>query len=139
MGEKNFILEIVTPRGLVVSSKVEEVYLPGADGDLDILPDHASLLTSLRIGELHYRWEKEVTYVAINRGFAEITPTKTIILTDTAERAENIDVDRAQSAKARAEEQLRGLAKEHPSYHFTLEALRRATGRLRVAEKAHRG
>lgn len=135
MGEKSFTLEIVTPYGLLVSSKVEEVYLPGTLGDLDILPGHAPLLTLLRIGELHYRWGKEVNYVAVNRGFAEISPTKVIVITDTAESSENIDLARAKAAKARAEEELKNLSKDHPSYPLTREALERAKVRLRVAEK----
>jgi len=136
MAEKSLQLEIVTPHGLAVSAKVEEVYLPGLKGDLDVLPGHAPLLTSLRIGELHYRWGKEITYMAINRGFAEITASKVTILTDSAEAAENIDVQRAQEAKARAEEALRSLSKDHPSYASTRAALERAQIRLRVAAKA---
>lgn len=139
MAEKSLKLEIVTPHGLVVSAKVEEIYLPGMKGDLDVLPGHAPLLTSLRIGELHYRWGKETTHMAINRGFAEITASKVIILTDSAEAAENIDIPRAQQAKTRAEEALRNLSKDHPSYPSTRAALERAQIRLRVAAKASKG
>ena len=134
--DKLFLLEIVTPYGLVVSSKVEEAYIPGSQGDFGVLPGHAPLLTSLRIGELHYRREKKVLSVAINRGFAEITPTKATILTDTAESAEQIDLERAKAAKTRAEEQLKALSREDPTYPQQLEALERAKARIRVAEKA---
>jgi F-type H+-transporting ATPase subunit epsilon len=136
--DKTFLLEIVTPYGLVVNSKVEEVYIPGGQGDFDVLPGHAPLLTSLRIGELHYRREKEVHFLAINRGFAEVTPTRTTILADTAEPAEGIDIERANSAKARAEEKLRTLSKDDPGYPQAMEALERARVRMRVAEKAVR-
>jgi len=134
--EKTFLLEIVTPHGLIISSKVEEVYVPGTQGDMDILPGHAALLTSLRVGELHYKQEKEVHYLAVNRGFAEVTPTRTTILADTAEPAGEIDVARARAAQARAEERLKNLTPREPGYPQELEALERARVRLRVAEKA---
>lgn len=136
--DKTFLLEVVTPHGLVVSSKVEEAYVPGSQGDFDILPGHAPLLTSLRIGELHYKWDKEVHYLAVNRGFAEVTPVRTTVLVDTAESAGDIDVERAQAAKARAEEKLKTLTPKDAAYPQELEALERARVRLRVAERAAR-
>ena len=136
--DKLFLLEIVTPYGLVVSSKVEEAYIPGSQGDFDVLPGHAPLLTSLRIGELHFRQGSEVNYVSTNRGFAEITPTKVTLLTDTAELAGEIDLERARAAQARAEEKLKTLSREDPAYPLELEALERAKMRIRVAEKAPR-
>jgi F-type H+-transporting ATPase subunit epsilon len=136
--DKVFLLEIVTPYGLVVSSKVEEAYIPGSQGDFGVLPGHAPFLTSLRIGELHYRQENKVHYVSINRGFAEVTPTRATVLTDTAEPAGEIDGERARAAKARAEEKIRTLSKEDPAYGQELEALERAQTRIRTAEKAPR-
>jgi F-type H+-transporting ATPase subunit epsilon len=136
--DKNFILEVVTPYGFVVNSKVEEAYIPGSWGDFGVLPGHTPFLSSLRIGELHYRREKEVQFLAINRGFAEVTPTKTTILADTAEAAGEIDIERARAAKARAEERLRTLSKDDPAYLVEIEALDRAKVRIRVAEKASR-
>ena len=136
--DKTFLLEIVTPYGLVVNSKVEEVYIPGSQGDFGVLPGHAPLLTSLRIGEMHYRREKEIHFLAINRGFAEVTRTRTIILADTAEPAEGIDTERADAAKARAEEKLKTLSKGDPAYPQAMEALERARVRARVAGKAVR-
>lgn len=133
-----FLLEIVTPYGLVVSSKVEEAYIPGSQGDFGVLPGHAPFLTSLRIGELHYRQQNEVHFVSVNHGFAEVTPTKTTVLTDTAELAGEIDLERARAAKARAEEKIRNLPKEDPAYLQEVEALERARMRIRVAEKAPR-
>jgi F-type H+-transporting ATPase subunit epsilon len=136
--DKTFLLEVVTPHGLVVSSKVEEVYVPGSQGDFDVLPGHAPLLTSLRIGELHYKLDREVHYLAVNRGFAEVTPARITILADTAESASDIDVDRARAAKARAEEKLKTLTPKDPAYPQELEALERAKVRLRVVERAAR-
>ena len=136
--EKRFLLEIVTPHGLAVSSKVEEAYIPGSQGDFGVLPGHAPFLTSLRIGELHYRQDNKVHYVSINHGFAEVTPEKTTLLTDTAELAGEINVERAQAARTRAEEKLKTLSREDPTYLQELEALERARLRIRVSEKAPR-
>jgi F-type H+-transporting ATPase subunit epsilon len=136
--DKLFLLEIVTPYGLVVSSKVEEAYIPGSQGDFGVLPGHAPFLTSLRIGELHYRQGNEVGYITINQGFAEVTPTKTTILTNTAELAGEIDKERAQAARTRAEERLKTLSKEDPAYIQELEAAERARIRMRTAEKTPR-
>jgi F-type H+-transporting ATPase subunit epsilon len=136
--DKLFLLEIVTPYGLVVSSKVEEAYIPGSQGDFGVLPGHAPLLSSLRVGELHYRQGSDVNYVSINHGFAEVTPAKTTILTDTAELAGEINVERSRAAQVRAEEKLKTLSREDPAYPRELEALERAKIRLRVAEKAPR-
>ncbi len=133
-----FLLEIVTPYGLVVSSRVEEAYIPGSQGDFGVLPGHAPFLTSLRIGELHYRQQNEVHYVSINHGFAEVTTAKTTILTDTAELAGEIDVQRAQAARTRAEEKLRTLSRGEPAFLQEREALERAQMRIRVAEKTPR-
>jgi F-type H+-transporting ATPase subunit epsilon len=125
--DKLFLLEIVTPYGLV-----------GSQGDFGVLPGHAPFLTSLRIGEFHYRQQNEVHFVSVNHGFAEVTPTKTTVLTDTAELAGEIDLERARAAKARAEEKIRNLPKEDPAYLQEVEALERARLRIRVAEKAPR-
>jgi len=134
--DKFLRLEIVTPYGLVVNSMVEEASIPGSQGDFGVLPGHAPFLTSLRIGELHYRRGKEVFYLALNRGFAEVNFTKTTILADTAEPADEIDVERAQAAKTRAEERLKNLAKNDPAYQKEMEALARAKVRLQIAAKA---
>jgi len=136
--DKSFLLEVVTPYGLVVSTKVEEAYLPGSQGDFGVLPGHAPFLTFLRVGEIHYKRNKKVHFLAVNRGFAEVTPTKTTILVDTAEVAGKIDLERARAAKARAEERLKTLSPQDPGYQQELEALERARVRIRVAEKAPR-
>ncbi len=136
--EKSFLLEIVTPYGLVVSSKVEEAYIPGKDGDFGVLPGHAPLLALLRVGELRYTQDREVHSLAINRGFAEVTPTRATLLVDTAEPADQIDLERARTAKSRAEERLKGLSGNQPEYAQEREALERAEVRIRVAGKTPR-
>ncbi len=136
--EKKFLLEIVTPYGLVVSSDVETAVMPGSQGEFGVLPGHVPFLTSLRIGALHYRTGKDVRYMALSRGFAEVSPTKATIIADTAESAEDIDVERARTARSRAEERLKAMPKNDPAYQAESDALERAKTRIQVADKAVR-
>jgi F-type H+-transporting ATPase subunit epsilon len=130
-------LEIVTPDKLLVHERVEQVQIPGKNGELGVLPGHAPLITGLTIGEISYRQGTNIRYLAVAWGFAEVLPDKTTILADTAERAEEIDVKRAQDAKARADEALRQPA---PDLDFpaTMYAQHRAEVRLEVAAKVGR-
>jgi len=127
-------LEIVTPERLVVQDTVAEVQIPGKNGYLGILPGHAPLITELSVGEISYRINGYSHYLAVAWGFAEVLPTKVTILAETAERAEEIDVERAQRAKEAAEKMLHST---DPSTDFAraLEALKRAEVRLDVAGK----
>jgi F-type H+-transporting ATPase subunit epsilon len=99
-------LQIVTPDRLVVRERVDEVEVPGSEGYFGVLPGHTPLLASLGIGELWYRKGAEKTYVAIAYGFAEVLPDGVTILAQLAERADEIDVERAATARQRAEERL---------------------------------
>jgi F-type H+-transporting ATPase subunit epsilon len=128
-------LEIVTPDKLLVRERVEQVQIPGKNGELGILPGHAPLITTLTIGEISYRQSTNMQYLAVAWGFAEVLPNKVTILADTAERAEEIDVKRAQEAKARAEEALKRAA-DDLDFDATLYAQRRAEVRLEVAARA---
>ena len=92
-------LEIVTPDRLLVNEQVEEVQLPGKSGYMDALPQHAPLITELMPGELTYRHGGSVSRLAVSWGFAEVLPDKVTILAQTAERPEEINVQRAQEAK----------------------------------------
>jgi F-type H+-transporting ATPase subunit epsilon len=127
-------LEIVTPDKLLLRSPVEGVQIPGKNGELGILPGHAPLITELTIGEISYRQGANTHYIAVAWGFAEVLPNKVTILADTAERAEEIDVKRAQEAKARAEEALKRAAADL-DFQATLYALHRAEVRLQVAAR----
>jgi len=128
-------LQIVTPDKRLVDEEVEQVEMPGRNGYLGILPQHAPLLTELGPGELSYLQSGKTSYLAVSWGFAEVLPDKITVLADAAERPEDIDVHRAQQSKARAEEALR---KQDPEldYDATLLALRRAEVRLEVAARA---
>jgi F-type H+-transporting ATPase subunit epsilon len=99
-------LEIVTPERPLVRETVDEVELPGAEGYLGVLPGHTPLLTLLQVGELWYRQGRETTYLAVASGFAEVLPDRVTVLAQIAERAEDIDVPRAQAALQRANARL---------------------------------
>ncbi len=127
-------LEIVTAEQLVYTEEVDIVVAPGAEGELGILPHHAPLMTMLQPGELRLRKEGEEFSIAITGGFLEVRPDKVVILADAAERAEEIDVSRAEEAKHRAEERLQ-LRPTEVDLAKAQAALLRSLARLKVAEK----
>src|SRR5919108_5961653 len=97
-------LEIVTPEAALVTTEVDEVEIPGADGYFGVWPGHTPLLSTLAVGEMWYRKGSEKFYLSVAGGFAEVLPEKVTVLAQIAERAEDIDVARAERAKQRAEE-----------------------------------
>ena len=127
-----FELEIVTPERLVVRDRVEEMQLPGRDGCLGILPGHAPLITELGIGQISYRENGRSRYLAVAWGFAEVLPDRVSVLAETAERAEEIDVRRAEEAMKRAEQRLRSGDPKIDCVRAQY-ALTRAATRLEVA------
>jgi len=132
-----FRLEIVTAERMVYSDDVNEVVAWGVEGQLGILPHHAPLMTMLQPGDLLVKKDSEEYYLAVSGGFLEVRPDKVIILADACERVEELDVERAEAAKRRAEETL----KERPSGVDTAAAeaaLRRSLVRLKTAEKRRR-
>ena len=130
-----FQLEIVTPDKLLVKDTADEVQIPGKAGYMDVLPGHAPLITELMIGEIAYKHGETTQRLSVAWGFAEVLPDKVTILAQTAERAEEIDVKRAQEAKTRAEAAL-ARAEADLDFDATLFALKRAEVRLAVAESA---
>ncbi len=126
-------LEIVTPERLVEKDTVSEVQIPGKDGYLGILPGHAPLITELGVGEIKYRGDGMEYRLAVAWGFAEVLPNKVTILAETAERANEIDLARAQKAKQAAEERLHN-ANEEEETDKALNQLARAETRIAVAE-----
>jgi F-type H+-transporting ATPase subunit epsilon len=99
-------LEIVTPDRSLVRDEVDEVQLPGSEGYFGVLPGHTPLLATLKVGELWYRVGQEKHYLAVAGGFVEVLPDRVTVLAQIGERAEEIDVARAEAAKRRAEERL---------------------------------
>lgn len=132
---ETFEIEIVTPDKMVVRDVAEEAQVPAKNGYLGILPGHAPLITELDIGEISYRTAGTATRIAVAWGFAEVLPNKVTILAESAERAEDIDVKRAEEAKHRAEERLRS-GQSDLDYTRALNALKRAETRLQVAGAA---
>jgi len=127
-------LEIVTPERQVVSDQAEEIQIPGRGGYLGVLPGHAPLITELAVGDIVYRKGGETTHIAVAWGFAEVLPNKVTILAETAERAEEIDVVRAQAALKGSQERLAKADTEEKVEH-ELTAVRRAETRIEVATK----
>ena len=125
-------IEIVTPERLVERDTVEEIQIPGKNGYLGILPGHAPLITELGVGEITYKANGREYHLAVAWGFAEVLPNKVTILAETAERAEDIDVERARKARQRAEERLRSGSTE-VDFERAQTALERANTRLEVA------
>jgi len=128
-------LEIVTPDRAIVSQQVDEVQLPGSEGYFGVLPGHTPLLASLQVGAMWYRIGQQKHYLAIAFGFAEILPDRVTVLAHIAERAEDIDVSRAESAKQRAEQR---VSRTQPDMDFERArvALLKALTRLQVASRA---
>ena len=126
-------LRIVTPDRELVEGEVSEVSIPGKEGYLGVLPGHAPLLTELHSGELTYCQDGTEFHVAIHWGFAEVLPDRVIVLADIAERAEEIDVERAERARRRAEEYLEQPSESEAEIEEAREALRRAVCRLETA------
>ena len=129
-----FQLEIVTPEKMVVQDVAEEMQIPGKNGYLGILPGHAPLITELAVGEIAYRNADGTSHLSVAWGFAEVLPDKVTILAETAERAEEVDVNRAQAAKERAEKKLASSNTEDDFKEAGAD-LKRAETRLEVAEK----
>ncbi len=139
MQPEHIILEIVTPERQLAEESVNEVQLPGLKGYLGILPGHAPLITELGIGEMVYRKGAERHHLAVVHGYAEVLPDRVIVLAERADRAEEVDGERAQAAKKRAEERLGKLGDPDVDWDRATFALQRALIRLQVAAKGSPG
>ena len=128
-------LEIVTPERSLVTTQVDELQLPGSEGYFGVLPGHTPMLATLQVGEMWYRIGQEKHHLAIAFGFVEVLPDRATVLAQVAERAEDIDVARAQEAKRRAEERV-----SRPPVNLDFErariAMMKSLIRLQVASRA---
>ena len=131
-------LSVVTPERQLARESVVEVTIPGPEGALGILPGHAPLMTEIGIGELAYRTATSSLPIslAVIRGFAEVLPDRVTVLAETAERAEEIDLARAEAAKARAEHRL-ASNDTNIDWDRAIVALQRSLIRIQVARKHH--
>ncbi|NIO19627.1 MAG: F0F1 ATP synthase subunit epsilon [Candidatus Aenigmarchaeota archaeon] len=132
MAEK-LTLDIVTPYGHIFTDEVDDVVASGSEGEFGVLPDHASFLTTLKVGMLTYKKGSEIGHFFVNWGYAEVGPDKVTVLADSAERSEDIDVERAKEAMKRAEERLKKI-EEFDEARATA-SLERALMRVQIAEK----
>jgi len=128
-------LEIVTPDRLLLRESVDEVQVPAKGGYIGILPGHAPLITEMQIGEISYRQGKATHSLAVACGYCEVLPDRVIILAEKAEKAEEIDPQRAQSAKERAEKRLSDLQNSDIDFDRAAVSLLRAVVRIQVSSK----
>jgi F-type H+-transporting ATPase subunit epsilon len=134
MPEGTIDLTIVTPERAIVHEQVDELEIPGAEGYLGVLPGHAPLFSELKVGELGYRKGDRWFFLSVAWGFVEVLPNQVRILAETAERAQEIDLERAERAKRRAEERI-AKGGEDVDYDRALVALERALIRIQVSRK----
>ena len=128
-------LQIVSADRSLVNERVDEVVIPGADGYFGVLPGHAPLLALLGAGELWYRQGQDKHFLAIAFGFAEVLPDRVTILAQIAEKADEIDIARAEAAKKRAEERLASPGMEMDFERARI-AMLKSLIRLQVASRA---
>jgi len=129
------MLEIVTPDRLAFSDVVEEVTLPGIEGEFGVLVGHVPFLSSIKVGELNYTKDNKKTYYLVGEGYAEITGLKATVLVESIEDAGSIIEEEAKRAKESTETRLAGMDKDDPDYEKIKKALDMAEARLKVAEK----
>lgn len=131
------LLEVVTPERQLLSQQVDEVIAPGSEGEFGVLPGHCHFLSTLKIGELRYRVGDQTSHMAILWGYAEVTPTKVTIMAEVAEKAEDIDVERATAKVQEAEQRLQagGLPSEVKEAQISLE---KARLRKKIAERTRK-
>jgi F-type H+-transporting ATPase subunit epsilon len=130
------LLEVVTPEGIITSQEADMVVAPGTEGEFGVLPGHINFLSGIVPGELRFTNENKTEFMAVNSGFAEVSNDSVSVLVDSAEKATDIDVDRAQSALERAKKRLeKDRDTDNIDFIRAETALKRAVSRLKVAEK----
>lgn len=139
MADSTFKLSIVSPERLVLSEEVEEAQVPGRNGYLGILPGHAPMMTELDIGELSYRRGDRTRYLAVTWGYCEVLSDQVIVLAERAERAEEVDRERAQASVERARKRLSNLRDPEIDFLRARTSLQRALIRVQVGRKAGSG
>jgi len=127
-------LQIITPERLLVREQVDEVEIPGSEGYFGVLPGHTPLLADLAVGELWYRKGQEKTHLAIAYGFVEVLPDRVTVMARIAEKADEIDITRAEEALKRAKERLNEYTKEI-DYERARMALEKSIARIEVASR----
>ncbi|UTF50178.1 F0F1 ATP synthase subunit epsilon [Desulfomicrobium sp. ZS1] len=132
---KTITLEIVTPDKMVLKEEVDYVGAPGINGEFGVLPNHIPFLSALGIGSLYYKLNGKKYYVFVAGGFAEVSPAKVTVLAEVAERAEDIDLERARRAQDRAEQRTK-QQQEKLDHAAVQAALARALHRMKCRQNA---
>ncbi len=130
----NFLLEIITPSRKLLSLEAEELTAPGELGEFGILPGHMHFFSLLRAGEVSYKSGAEKGRIAISTGYAEVGPEKTILLVDNAMLEAEIDAGEAREAIAAAEEKMKGLDSDDPTYKAAAEDIEYAEAQITLKE-----
>lgn len=134
----NIKLKIVTPECPVVEDTVDQATIPTMDGEITILPNHRSYIASLKPGEIMIKKGKVESYLSTSGGFIEFHNNELVVLADTAERAEEIDLKRAEEAKERAEKlKEQAVTMDSEEYARVAAAIQKQAARIRVARKHH--
>ena len=132
MAEGKFLLEIVTPQGLVFSEEVDEVTASGTEGEFGVLPEHVPFVTTLKVGMLICRIGNQTLIFFVGWSYCGIGPRGMLVLADSAEKSDEIDIERARAAMKRAEERLKKA--EDVDFHRAEAALERAVTRIQISE-----
>jgi F-type H+-transporting ATPase subunit epsilon len=132
MAEGKLLLEIVTPQGLVFSEEVDEVTATGSEGEFGVLPGHVRFVTTLKIGMLTCKAGNQTIIFFVSWAYCGVGPERMLVLADSAERSDEIDVERARAAMKRAEERLRKA--DEVDFKRAEASLERAVTRIQIAE-----
>lgn len=131
-----FLLEIVTPEHVVFSQQVDNVIVRGIEGEFGVLAGHVPLVTPLQVAPIIVKAGSNRTTIAVHGGFIEVQKEKAIILAESAELSQDIDVERARAAKERAERRLANRSRDHIDHRRAELALQRAVTRINVSSKS---
>lgn len=134
MESDKILLEIASPYRQVLKVEVDEVIAPGEEGQFGVLPGHTPFLATISVGQLIYRQGSQLKYVAVSHGYAEVEYHRVIVLLDAAELPHEIDLDRAEKARLRAEGRLAELSHEDRDYYEEMAALDRAMNRISITK-----
>ena len=134
MESDKILLEIASPYRQVLNVEVDEVIAPGEEGQFGVLPGHTPFLATISVGQLIYRQGSQMKYVAVSHGYAEVEYHRVIVLLDAAELPHEIDLERAEKARLRAEGRLAELSHEDRDYYEEIAALDRAMNRITIAK-----
>ncbi len=127
-------LEVVTPEKVVISEEVDEVVLPGIEGEFGVLPGHIPFLTALKVGAMYYKKGEETEYLALSWGYVEVASDRVMVLAETAEKATEIDIKRAEDSREAAEKILTA-GKEDTEYEKAQVRLEKSIIRVQIAGK----